>query len=142
MALSSCDDNLVFEQNTEIEDSVWNWNSPVSYDFNIEDTVRLHDFYINLRNGSDYEYSNIYLFVTLYFPNGKKSVDTLECFLADPMGGWYGSGIGDVYDNRFLYKQRKAFPLAGEYSVSINQAMREENLGSIHDVGFRLSLSK
>ncbi|MEN9948724.1 MAG: GldH lipoprotein, partial [Bacteroidota bacterium] len=37
------------------------------------------------------------------------------------------------------FKERKKFPLAGHYRISIQQAMRTENLEGIADVGFRLS---
>lgn len=139
--LVSCDQNVVFEQNQEIEDTTWSWDEPVRFQFAVDDTVSRHNFYINLRNGNDYEYANMFLFVTLNFPNGKKSVDTVECFLADPSGQWYGSGIGNLHDHRFLFKKSKQFPLAGNYQLEIHQAMREEELMDIHDVGFRLSLA-
>ncbi|MCB0760759.1 MAG: gliding motility lipoprotein GldH [Flavobacteriales bacterium] len=137
--LISCDDNMVFEQNQEIDGAVWSWDEPVRFQFQVSDTVSRHNFYINLRNGNDYPYSNMFLFVTLNFPNGKKSVDTVECFLADQAGRWYGTGMGNMHDNRFLYKQNKQFPLAGNYRIEIHQAMRQDDLPDIHDVGFRLS---
>ena len=66
-----CDTDVVFEQNQEIEDGVWNHEDGVDFEFYIEDTVSLHNFLINLRNGSAYPYSNIYMFVEMDFPNGK-----------------------------------------------------------------------
>jgi gliding motility-associated lipoprotein GldH len=105
----------------------------------MKDTTTLHNFYINLRNGENYAYSNIYVFVELEFPNGKKSIDTVECILADPTGKWIGSGSGSIYDNRFLYQHGKQFPLSGRYKVNIQQGMRTDELNGINDVGFRIS---
>ncbi|MCC6600064.1 MAG: gliding motility lipoprotein GldH [Crocinitomicaceae bacterium] len=140
--LASCDHNVVFEKNEKIEKGVWKAANPFTMEFDVSDTVRLHNFYINLRNGEEYPFSNIFLFVAMEFPNGKKSVDTLECPLADPTGRWYGSGLGDLYDSRILFKERKQFPLAGHYKVEIAQAMRTEELKGIYDIGFRVTSSQ
>lgn len=114
-------------------------NAPVIFEFDINDTVSLHNFYVTLRNQERYAFSNIFLFVSLEFPNGKLNIDTLNCPLADAEGRWYGSGLGDLYDNRIIFKERRKFPMAGHYRVSIQQAMRTNQLEGIADVGFRLS---
>jgi gliding motility-associated lipoprotein GldH len=142
VVLTSCDTNVVFEENTPVAGASWKAKDGVNFEFDVTDTVRLHNFYINLRNGEEYAYSNLYLFVEMEFPNGKKSIDTLNCPLADPTGRWYGSGLGDIFDNRILYRERKQFPLAGRYKVSIFQAMRTEELHGIYDVGFRVTTSQ
>jgi gliding motility-associated lipoprotein GldH len=135
----ACDNEVVFEANTPIEMGKWKSENGASYEFDIKDTVKLHNFYINLRNGEEYAYSNIFLFIEMEFPNGKKSVDTLECTLAAPDGQWYGSGLGDIYDNRIIYKERKQFPLEGHYKVNIQHAMRTDVLEGIYDIGFRVA---
>lgn len=139
MALASCDSTVVFEENQAIENASWKASAPVLFEFEMKDTTTLHNFYINLRNGENYAYSNIYVFVELEFPNGKKSIDTVECILADPTGKWIGSGSGSIYDNRFLYQHGKQFPLSGRYKVNIQQGMRTDELNGINDVGFRIS---
>ena len=142
MILTSCDTSLVFEENQPIAGAVWKAGEPVHFEFEMNDTITLHNFYINLRNGENYPFSNIYFFVETEFPNGKKSIDTVECYLADPTGKWIGSGSSDIYDNRFLYIHGKQFPIAGRYEVNITQGMRVEELKGVYDVGFRLSRTK
>lgn len=142
LSLAACDEGVVFEENKPIPAALWPAKNGVPFEFEVEDTVRLHDFYINLRNGENYPYSNIYLFVELEFPNGKKAVDTLNCPLADASGRWYGKGLGDIYDHRIVYRTRKQFPLAGRYRATVYQAMRQEELQGIYDVGFRVAHSQ
>jgi gliding motility-associated lipoprotein GldH len=137
--LMACDHSIVYEENKPVASAVWKENEPVKFEFEVADTNTLHNFYINLRNAENYPYSNIYVFVELEFPNGKKSTDTVECFLADPTGKWLGSGLGDIYDNRFLYQQRKQFPMVGRYRVNVFQGMRTADLAGVTDVGFRLT---
>jgi len=136
---ASCDDNAIFEENKEMSGGIWKAGQPVHFEVDIKDTVTLHNFYVNLRNGENYPYSNLYFFVEMEFPNAKKSIDTVNCYLADPTGKWLGTGLGDIYDHRFLYLENKQFPLAGRYKIDIYQAMRTNELVGVRDVGFRLS---
>jgi gliding motility-associated lipoprotein GldH len=138
LLLSSCEDDPVFEEYQSVESGTWNQNDTKTFQFEVKDTIALYDFFVNLRHGSDYPYSNMYVFVTLNYPNGKVKVDTVECPVAQPDGKWIGSGLGDLYDLRVRFWNKRTFPISGEYSVSINQAMREEDLPSVFDVGFRI----
>ena len=144
LLLMACDDRPVVECAQEITDGSWAQGNALECTFEMHDTVSLHDFYIDLRNGEEYPFSNIFLFVDLTFPNGMHSLDTVECMLADPQGNWYGSGVGSRYFNRIRWanKSRKAFPLTGEYHVRVEQAMRTPTLTGIYDVGFRLEPTK
>ena len=139
LLLSSCDDGALYQEVREINSGVWNTDSVKRFNFEIDKKDARYDFFVDIRNSGDYPYSNIYLFFKLDFPNGKFSVDTIECFLSDPSGRWYGSGLGDVFDNRVLIKHDVSFPFNGPYSVSIEQAMREEELQGILNIGFRLA---
>ena len=143
LLLTSCADDFVYESNMPVEGGVWDNKKAANFEFDIQDTVSLHDFFIDVRNGEQYEFSNLYVFIEMEFPNGKLAVDTLECPMADAQGNWYGkSGLGDLYDNRIIYKSRKQFPLSGHYKVSIHQAMRVNPVEGIYDIGFRLAKSK
>jgi len=135
----ACDSGRVFEENVPVDDAVWSASEPIDFRFEILDTVSPHNMYINLRNGEDYPYMNIFLFVDIRFPNGKTASDTVECILADAQGKWLGSGLGSIHDNRILYRKNINFPVPGQYEVKIAQAMRNEELASVYDVGFRVA---
>ena len=134
----SCDRNRVYEKNIRIPDGVWNRFEPVHFKVIIEDTVSLHNLYINVRNTSMYPMRNLYLFVETTAPSGHTLTDTVEILLADEKGKWYGSGLGDMWDLSQLYKQNIRFAQEGMYGFSYEQAMRTENLPFILDVGLRI----
>ncbi|MFM7770709.1 MAG: gliding motility lipoprotein GldH [Bacteroidota bacterium] len=143
IVFSACSDEAVYEGNKEMESGKWDNQNAATFEFDVTDTVNLHDFFIDVRNGEEYEFSNLNVFIEMEFPNGKLAVDTLECPMADQYGNWLGrGGLGDLYDNRIIYKAKKQFPIAGHYKVSIHQAMRVNPLVGIYDVGFRLAKSK
>ena len=136
--LTSCDSNRVFEENKEIKDYVWKADERIVFDITITDTVSPNNLYVNIRNADDYRYSNIYVFITTTFPNGKFSKDTLECILADDKGHWLGNGLGDIWDNQIPFKKNVRFPEKGKYTIALEQAMRMNELPQIMDVGVRI----
>lgn len=139
----SCDSNKVYEEYIEVENGVWVKENVASFKFNAKDTIKPHNLYINVRNTGDYAYSNLYLFVTLQGPNGNLLRDTVNCKLADKSGKWLGKGIGDLWDLQMPYVGGFKFAQTGEYTFSLEQAMRVENgLEGITDVGLRVEKAK
>jgi len=137
-AFQSCDSKRFFEENKRIEKSVWKNTDKAIFNVKIADNLSRYNFYFNLRNGGDYPYSNIYLFLKTVFPDGRIARDTIECQLADYDGKWLGSGISDVKFNRFLFQKGVRFPEKGQYVFEVEQAMRVNDLKGITDIGIRL----
>lgn len=141
--LSSCDPNRVFEENRKIEGNAWNVLDTISFNVEIIDSNTAHNIYINVRNSGVYAYSNLFMFITTTFPNGKISKDTVECILAD-QEKWLGTGVGDLWDHQILYRNEVRFPLLGRYTFTFEQAQRSgqmafiEDLPGIEDVGIRI----
>jgi len=136
--LTACDSKRVYEENKTIPAQVWNNKNKVVFGVNITDTLMPHNVYINVRNASDYPFSNLYLFLETMYPNRTYSKDTLECILADESGKWLGNGSGDIWDNQILFKKNVVFKKSGKYFFSLEQAMRINNLPQILDVGIRI----
>ncbi len=138
LLLFACDRGRVYEQNVKIPSGVWNKENVIHFRVNISDTVGPHNIYINLRNGSKYAYSNIFLFVSVHAPSGVSARDTFEITLADTKGKWLGKGIGNVYSNQVLYLKNIKFPYRGIYVFDIEQAMWNAKLAHIIDAGLRI----
>ena len=83
--ISSCGNNSIYDHNQEINNP-WKAEQKAEFDFNISDTLSAFDFYINIRNTTEYNYSNLYLFIRTDFPDGRYAIDTAEIFLADLQG--------------------------------------------------------
>jgi gliding motility-associated lipoprotein GldH len=138
LGLASCDPNQVYEKNLKIEESNWDRNQQAHFNFEISDTVSAYNFYLNFRHAGDYPYKNLYLFTRLKGPSNKTARDTAQMLLADSKGRWMGKGIGDIYDYQFKFKEMFKFPNKGEYSVDIEQAMRDQILPNVTDIGIRI----
>ena len=134
----SCDNNVVYEKNIAIPGQTWKADFQPAFEFQIEDTTAFYNFYVNIRNNTDYPYRNLYLFVHSFLPGNLTATDTIEVYLADREGKWLGKGLGKIKESRFFLKQHLIFPRKGRYTIQLEQAMRRENLPGIEDIGIRI----
>ena len=134
----SCDKNKVYDNTISIPEGIWDKKEKASIEFNASDTTSLNNVYVNIRNKGSYAYRNIYIFLTTIYPDGKKSIDTIDCILSNEKGKWLGSGVGDLWFNRLLFKKKVAFIKKGKYTFQFEQAMRNEKLDGISDIGIRI----
>lgn len=136
--LSSCDNKRYFEEYTEIPGQSWNRANILKYNVNISDTKMPFNIFLDIRNSGKYNYSNIYVFLKTQSPDNIVRIDTIQCVIADDNGRWLGKGIGDLWDNQISLRRNVVFPDTGNYIFEIEQAMREEVLEHISDVGIRI----
>ncbi len=141
-SIYSCDQNRVFEENIALPDHRWNRTNVLVFNVEISDTVNPHNIYVNVRNGGQYQYSNLFLFVRTVSPTGHWIRDTVECTLANEKGRWLGSGLGDIATLKIPYKMNVRFPYQGLYTFEIEQAMRTEELKHMFDIGLRVERMK
>jgi gliding motility-associated lipoprotein GldH len=135
----SCDPNRIYEENLAVENNTWHADDIKTFEFEMTDTLSALDLFINVRTTTDYPYSNLYLFLYSSYPDGYKDKDTLEFILAQPDGKWLGESSGTVVENQILISRGGRFRVPGKYTFKLQQAMREEELGEIIDVGFRVA---
>jgi len=138
LLMGACGNGAFYEENQPIPSGTWKQHDTLFYKVEVSDTMHFYDFYLNVRNRTDYRYRNLYLFVTTRFPGGGVAHDTVECLLAAPDGKWYGKGMGRIKDCRILFKPGVRFPHGGTYLIGIEQAMREKELKGISDIGIRI----
>ena len=144
LGFTSCDSSQVFDAYKTIPNS-WQKDSIISFNIIPPDTTQHYNLFVNVRNNSDFKYSNLFLVVEMIFPNGKVIKDTLEYLMAKPSGEFLGTGFSDIKENKLWYKEGVVFEESGDYKISIQHAMRKngsvkgiENLEGITDVGFRI----
>lgn len=142
LAMISCNNNIVYNEVITVNTAKWEQNQAAHFEVKIGDTISPYNFYLTIYNTTNYRYSNLFVFLTTVFPDGKKSRDTIECLLADPSGRWLGKGWGSVKESDVLLKSDLRFPMEGTYEFFIQQAMREDTLNGIKRVGLRLEKSE
>ncbi|MES2565375.1 MAG: gliding motility lipoprotein GldH [Bacteroidota bacterium] len=140
--LVSCNKNVVFSDYTKIPEEGWRMDNKLKFEVDIKDNNVLHNVFLNVRHADFYPYSNLFVFLTTTYPDGKSSIDTLECVFADKKGKWVGDGAGDLWDNKILLKKNLRFPQTGKYTFSFEQGMRSDPLPLILDFGMTIEKSE
>ncbi len=142
--ITSCDKKRAFDEYKKVGNS-WHKDSIATFAFKQNEVSKNYNLFVNIRDNSNYKFSNLYLIVSMEHPNGFTKVDTLQYLMANPDGTLLGDGFTDVKDSKLFYKENFKFPKKGKYIVRIQQALRktgnvtgEKTLDGITDVGFRI----
>lgn len=136
--MSSCSNRMMYDESVVIPETKWDNKNVPYFDVNVEDTVSIYSFALNVRHMENYRYSNLYIFLHTTFPNGNVTHDTVECTLAYPDGSWVGKGSGSMRSDKILLNPNLRFPLDGVYHFEIEQAMRDDILKGIADIGISI----
>lgn len=138
MIMFSCSQDVIYDQTIEVKSASWEKNELARFDCEIEDTLTNYRFILNLRHNIDYKYSNLFLFMNTTYPNGNKGRDTIEIIMAEKSGKWLGSGWGEIKDLSVPLIENIRFPLKGNYTFQLQQAMRIDTLSGIENIGIRI----
>lgn len=138
ISFSSCGKQAFFDDSVEIPNHSWKQSDMIQFKVDVSDTVSKYDFFVNIRHTKSYAYSNLYVFFHTIAPDGRKQTDTIEFPMADPEGNYVGDVSGGLVMNRIIIKKDVRFPKSGNYTFVIEQAMRDEELAEITDVGLTL----
>ena len=123
---------------TPIEGGAWAFEDARKLSVDVQDTITPFNFYVLVRHGANYPYQNLILYFKTYYPNNTYKVDTIDCPLAAPSGQWLGSGLGDMLDNRIMFKRNVQFSQGGTYNFELQHAMRPDTIEQVFDIGLMI----
>jgi gliding motility-associated lipoprotein GldH len=138
VTILSCNNNVVYTDSLSMPGKKWELMNIASFRVPVTDTLNSNNVSFTIRTGSSYPFRNIYLFVSTTSPEGKSITDTLQYFLADEKGKWYGKGFGDIHELILPYKSNVYFPVRGTYLFTVRHGMRTEELNGVYDFGIRI----
>lgn len=133
----SCDREMVYDHYQHLDNGSWRWQDAREFKVDMEDTLSLHNIYIQVRHTVEYPMSNLYMFVHVKGPTGQMLRDTVNLVLAQPDGKWNGRGSGRLRELSLLYRRQTRFSIPGTYTFTLEQAMRNPDL-PVTDVGLRI----
>lgn len=135
----SCGSIGIFEKNVMIPNHEWNSAFKPGIKVQIPDTNATYNVYFVIRHTNAYQYNNIW--IALDRKSGADSIppQNLNIILATNEGGWMGSGIDDIYEQRRLINQEGGFKFnATEQVFRISHLMRKDPLPEVMNVGIRI----
>ncbi|MBN1252847.1 MAG: gliding motility lipoprotein GldH [Bacteroidales bacterium] len=137
----ACNENVFYNKKYDISENTWNYEDTLSFNVNISDTSQLYNLYFSIKNTEEYQNSNLWLFITTSSPDGYMIKDTLEFFLSDDLGKWFGKKSSDNFITYHYFKRQVIFPVKGKYSFVIQQGMRQLDLYGINKFGLIIKKS-
>lgn len=127
LLVTSCTNQAFFNEYQTVEKDGWNKDEVKVFDFESLDTISKRSAYINLRTTNDYPYSNLFLIVRMFPPEGEATVDTLQYQMAKADGTLLGSGFSDIKEHKLAWRNHLLLKKQGVYKVEIEHAMRKVN---------------
>jgi gliding motility-associated lipoprotein GldH len=141
VVFGSCNDNRVYEQVVDFNNQEWIVSDKPSFEFEIDDIESKYNIFSDVRNAVSYPYARFYFTYYLQDSSGVEVQRKLVGeYLFDAKTGKPSgkSGIGDLYDHRFLLLQNYQFPAKGKYRIVFEQFMRMDTLPGIVAIGVRV----
>jgi gliding motility-associated lipoprotein GldH len=138
LLLQGCDKQVYFTDERDVDETGWNMADAAVFDVDVDDTLQVFDFFIDVRNSVHFQKANVFFFINTTFPDGSVAYDTLECPLADVEGHWYGRRTGRYVDSRYVFRRHVIFPRTGLYRFEILHGMRDTNVVGLKSVGLRI----
>ncbi len=139
LLLTSCGEKPYHEEYIKLDQKGWYADSLARFTVEIDDTLSAYKVILNFRGNNDYPYSNLYLFRSIQSDLGLEYSDTANFILADPYGRWLGEGLGELKSFERMYRRRPLrFNKTGIYTFELKQAMRDEPLIGLEDIGISI----
>ena len=138
----ACKKEPFYSSAVDIPDAGWKGQEAAVFSPEFTDTSRIYNILLSITNTEKYRYSNLWLFIKSKSPDGHFQRDTLEIFLADETGKWFGKKSSNQWNYQFYYRKNIRFPKSGKYTFEIQQGMRDLNIQGISNIAFELEESK
>ena len=136
--LSSCDSNILFEENHEISNQNWSHADTLNFKFGIADTTEVINLWLDVEHSVDYSFQNLYVQIFTKFPNGMRHQDLLSLELADKTGWWFGKCDSEMCRTSIMIQEHIYFPEEGDYEITLKQFMRVDPLEGVKNFGVRI----
>lgn len=137
LVLASCTEQSFYEKSYSFNNNTWNLKVKPVFKVDIKDTSKLYNFTITLRTTTDYSFNNCWFYLNTKTPNKIKAREPFEMKITNADGTWIGKKSGTIVETVLPFKRRK-FPVEGVYTFQLEQAVVQENLGEVLDIGIRI----
>lgn len=134
--IQSCKDNTLFDDVHDFNNGIWSKTDTAFFKVDVQDTLN-HDFILTVRTTTQYEYSNLWIYVMVTAPDSTTSKVAEKIPLAYPDGSWVGRVSGSLVESRFRFDSR-FFPIKGEYVFKLINATQQEDISNIQDISLRI----
>ncbi len=140
LCVVSCSHGETYYKFASIPSNEWNKNHEICFSLDSSSINPSHSYAISLEitHSISYPYKNLFIYVDHSLQDSIRVRDTLECFVVDDFGKWYGSGNGATRQLSVLYKFNQKIDTALHNEICIRHAMQNLNLKGIEKIGLKV----
>lgn len=140
VGIYACNSDTIYKSEAALPEAGWVRTSPVSYDFDIQDTTTFYEMMLDVKANENYRYQNLYVNIETRFPDGKTEKDIVSLELGTPGGKWHGQCTSGSCIVPVQLQQRFKFPQKGNYKISLHQFTRIDTIKDLS--ALTLSINK
>ena len=100
--LFSCGPPPILNEYISLENQEWHTDSLLKFEYFITDSIIKHKCILKIRHTVEYEFQNLYLFIS-----SESNKDTVEVLMAEKNGRWVGKGIGSIREVEIILNTNK-----------------------------------
>ena len=141
MGMYGCTTNNIIDTNEDMPQRNWSYVKKISAVAGIKEPAKAYTLKFKLRHTADYRYSNIFILMHISGPGLPKVTRRYQYKLAEPDGQWLGKGSGNLYNYTLPLLSGYHFPQAGNYTIEIEQNMRDNPLKEVSDAGITVVMN-
>lgn len=135
LLMASCYKQPHYQKSYSFKKHEWKQTVKPRFEVQIDDTSKAYDFIITLRNNTDYQFSNLWIYLNSKTPKGEKSREPYQIRIVDDYGKWLGKKTGSSVENNVVFSKRK-MPYPGKYIFEIEQGIIQESVNNLLDITF------
>ena len=136
--LISCGKNFIYEKSFPIKNGEWAYVDTLDFNFEIQDTSKIYNLYLNIEHSTDYGFQNLYINIYTQFPTGERIKELVSVELAAKGGIWFGECDSEKCRLEVPIQQNAFFNQAGNYAVTVEQYMRKNPLSGVGEIAFKI----
>ncbi|MCG8476185.1 MAG: gliding motility lipoprotein GldH [Cytophagales bacterium] len=142
--LGACDASRIYEKDVSFEQQEWLISEQPEFEFEIKKAGQHCNLLVNIRNGVEYPFQNLYFKYALENESGDTlaqelvNVQLFDSKTGKPMG----VGLGSIYDVQKSVLKDFEFQKTGNYLFRIKQAMRSDTLAGVVSAGLRVEKAR
>ena len=139
LMFSSCNQQVEYEKNIDLKDAQWQIEDTLVFKTKIMD-AKAKNIFINFRHGFDFNWRNVWLDLSIKYPNDSIYTYPINMPLSQPNGEWYGDHSGNIYLVQFPIEKLSnyTFKDTGVYTFSLTHQMREIPLQHSLSAGIKI----
>lgn len=139
LAMIACDSTQIYQNWQDIAQLQWKRDNVIENKVKIEDASKKYKISLGLRYLPEMPEKEVNVLVSIVRPNQETEQKAYTIKLKDDNGEHLGEVMGELADITQVVEEDFSFSEVGEYTFLIAQAMPQETLGGILEVGLILN---